>query len=361
MRTIFRAAIMALLVATFPSLAQNTARAIFMKDLQAYVNQLPNGVQLLGYEAKSTVERMGLKSKDIIVAVNRRPVRTIEEFRNVMFNNPVPISTVEVIREGRPVSITVPQLPPGASYPDSGYGDLVSPWINSANSIGQFGPRTVIAELGAQVQFGNNGMRIRQIYGDSILPSLGVQQGDIITAINNRPLRSAAEFEATVFRSGAVTSTLHVMRPSSGNQTFAVSIRRALAPVQTNANVVDNNVGVTINPWVAWANGFNQTAPTIGQEISVQELGVNAVVESDGLRISQVENRGLARELGLQRGDLLMTFNGARVLSQGQFRQAVFGNSNANVEVIGMRRNRRFACVIRREADRLVATQRVRD
>lgn len=172
-------------------------------------------------------------------------------------------------------------------------GTLVIEYLQGAS--GQ--PRRVNAELrvahfGALGVFSKEGMQLRVITPTSAADRAGLQVGDVIFQIDQKPIHSQSDFD-------------NAIRSSSG--TVAVAVRRAgMGAALVRVDLMNNPLG-------AWC-----------------EPG------TDGLRVTTVGTGTAADALGLQRGDVILKIDNVRVHSNKEMTDAL--NQSGGVATILVRK-----------------------
>jgi serine protease Do len=165
--------------------------------LKAYgVNS--GGVFVTEVNPGGPAERAGIKPEDVIIAFNNKPIKDGDELMTSVANTPVGSKVpVTLLRDGKKMEVNLE------------VGDRAK--MLAANENGGGGQQGSPADAGAPVKFGvsvqNLTARDRQQMGfreaggvlvtgvdpDSFAEDLGIQQGDVITAINGKPVSSVEE------------------------------------------------------------------------------------------------------------------------------------------------------------------------
>ncbi|MBL8113468.1 MAG: trypsin-like peptidase domain-containing protein, partial [Acidobacteria bacterium] len=137
---------------------------------------------------------------------------------------------------------------------------------------------TVGAESGRPSARGN-GMRVRSIYPDSPAEKAGLEEGDVVTAVDGRPVESREDFETFLTSSGPGRKVeLTVKR--KGKDATSATLTTSRPPED------------------------------LGLEVLRREVGLSVVEARGGLRLSQVARGSQADQKGLERGDLVLAVNG---------------------------------------------------
>jgi len=136
----------------------------------------------------SPAAKAGLKSGDVIVAVDGRPVRSATDLRNrIGLSERGSTIRLTVVRDGQRLEIPVTVGPPEALALTGG---RVAPALAGAliTDIPEDHPAH------GQVE----GVYVARVEPDSPAWRFGLRDGDIIFAVNRRPVRTVAEFEEAV-------------------------------------------------------------------------------------------------------------------------------------------------------------------
>lgn len=159
----------------------------------------------------SPAERAGLRPGDAIVAVDGRPVRSATDLRNrIGLAERGTTLTLTVVRNGRridvPVTVGAPEAPAlaGGSLAPALAGALITEIPEDHPAHGE-----VEGVYVARVQPGSPAWRF------------GLREGDIVLAVNRRPVRSVAGFEEAVKEAGRLLA-LDILR---GNARIFLLIR----------------------------------------------------------------------------------------------------------------------------------------
>jgi len=170
----------------------NIARQFGVKDSQ--------GALVGEVEPASPAAKAGLKTGDIILEVNARPVYDANQLRN-MISSMQPDSKVnlKVWRDGaqQTLPVTLGELSPETARNRTG------------NDRGDIGPSDVlegvsVENLTPQIARQTNlpasatGVIVNEVSPSSSAAAAGLQRGDVIQEVNRRPVKNVAEFEAAV-------------------------------------------------------------------------------------------------------------------------------------------------------------------
>jgi S1-C subfamily serine protease len=103
---------------------------------------------------------------------------------------------------------------------------------------------TVGAESGRPSARGN-GMRVRSIYPDSPAEKAGLEEGDVVTAVDGRPVESREDFETFLTSTGPGRKVeLTVKR--KGKDTAAATLTTGRPPEDLGLEVLRREVGLSV-------------------------------------------------------------------------------------------------------------------
>ena len=155
-----------------------TIDAEIARTLEASVT---NGALVTRVESGSAAERAGLRVDDIIVEVNRKKIGGAAELRN----------TIGLMRSGDDVDITY--IRDGSTR--SAITSLGQQ--QTAHDVGaEIHPGLVGARFASSSARSDGGVEVISIEPGSPAAQRGLRSGDIITAVNRRPVRSLADLNA---------------------------------------------------------------------------------------------------------------------------------------------------------------------
>ncbi len=160
------------------------------KLAQSFGYNSTDGVLIGDVVPDGPAEKAGLRSGDIVVRFNGKPVRNANQLRNtVAGTTPGTRVTVQVFREGKmlTVPLVVGQLEaqmaavPGAGQSESSLGITV---------------QTLTPELAGEVGADENdkGVVVTRVEPGSLAQMSGIQPGDLILAVGNTPVTNVADF-----------------------------------------------------------------------------------------------------------------------------------------------------------------------
>ena len=169
---------------TLQEVTQDLARSFNLEQ--------PHGALVAEVNADGPAAKAGLKAGDVIVAYAGQPVNDSADLPpRVGSTKPGANKTITVIRDGqeREIAVTLGQLPA------KDQGELA---LNSAPDDGSPRLNIAVAELPADSRGrGEGGVQVQQV-GPGVAAEAGVQPGDILLSLNNRPIKDAAHLRQLV-------------------------------------------------------------------------------------------------------------------------------------------------------------------
>jgi serine protease Do len=171
-------------------------------------------------------EKAGLKADDIIMSINGKPIKDSDDLMARVADSPVGDGlTLTVDREGKKMDFKVITQDRQQLYKDQ------------PDVVGEFnGPSSGKAEPASAVKFGisvrpasedergltseKRGVTVTRVEQDSFAEDVGLQERDIIVAINRRPVNSTEDVRtiAQSLKPGDAV-TFHIMRPAAVGRT----------------------------------------------------------------------------------------------------------------------------------------------
>jgi Do/DeqQ family serine protease len=183
-------------------------------DLAASFN-LPaaRGAIVTSVQNGSPAERAGLKRGDVITAINKQPVIDNNSLRNLVASM-APGSTAEVtaIRNGREQDFQVAL----AELPEKQRAESEESSSGGGTSNEKFGLtlQTLTAEMASRygLDADDQGLLVTKVDPGSNAADAGIRQGDLIQEVNRQPVRTLAEFNSAIQRSGARPALVLIKR-----------------------------------------------------------------------------------------------------------------------------------------------------
>ena len=153
--------------------------------------KLPTGALVANVVANSPAARAGLKSSDLIVAIDGQTVDDTNAFDYRFATRPLgATSQIDVQRAGKTVKLTVPL----ETAPDTGRNEIVlttrSPFQGA--KVANISP-AVADEL--HLDADTEGVVVTDLADGGTAASVGFQKGDIILAVNNQKIAKTSDLE----------------------------------------------------------------------------------------------------------------------------------------------------------------------
>jgi Do/DeqQ family serine protease len=174
-------------------------------DVAANLN-LPaaRGAIVSSVQAGGPAETAGIKRGDVIVAFNDQVVVDSNNLRNqVASTSPGSEVTLTLLRDGRETKVQMKLAELPARAPEGGE-DGTGP---GAQGSGRFGltVEPLTPEMASRLGLGANdqGLVVTRVDASGSAAEAGIRQGDVIQEVNRQPVRTMADFNSAIQRSGA--------------------------------------------------------------------------------------------------------------------------------------------------------------
>ena len=163
----------------------------------------------------SPAEKAGLKRGDVITAIDKQPVLDNNSLRNLVASK-TPGSTVDVTasRNGRDqiFQVALTELP-DRKQPESEDEDTSSTGVTGNQKYGlSLQPFTPGMAERNGLEANDEGLFVTRIDPNGSAAEAGIRQGDLIQEVNRQPVKTVAEFNAAMQRSGAKPALVLVKR-----------------------------------------------------------------------------------------------------------------------------------------------------
>jgi serine protease Do len=133
----------------------------------------PRGFRVRSVEPGSPAEKAGIKSGDVVVSVDGAPIESQEAFDTALSTR----------GPGKPMKISV-------KSPAAGERTLT---VSGEAPPSDYGMRRLRAELGMSVRAGSTGLRITIVDARGAAARAGLENGDVLIALNGTEVRDAEE------------------------------------------------------------------------------------------------------------------------------------------------------------------------
>ncbi len=161
------------------------------------------------------------------------------------------------------------------------------------------------------------GALVQEVVSDSAAEEAGVEVGDVIIAIDEKPVTSAADLRTTIgLRRSGESVQITVIRDGA---------ERSLSATLTELAATRQVAADDIHPNLAGAEFSNYD----GQELDFSD---------EGVRVDTVEPGSPAAQRGLRADDIIVTVNRSRVRSVNELSEVAEGQ---NLLILGLRRGQR--------------------
>ncbi len=167
--------------------------------------KLAGGMEVSQVLKNSAAEKAGIKAGDIILTVNRKPLKDQDDLRSVVLQQKVGDKlNVEVHRRGKtiPIVVVLKEMTPaepaeGEKKPESGKRPG-----ESSNWLGMTAEE-LTAEMAEQLGAkDSDGVIVTRVQPDSRAAASGISRGDVIREIEQQPVKNLADFDAIRQKAG---------------------------------------------------------------------------------------------------------------------------------------------------------------
>jgi serine protease Do len=146
------------------------------------------GVILTDVDPNGPAAAAGLKVKDIITAIDARPVDSFPKYTAFLYVHPrnTPMK-MDILRDGKPltVSLTAVNAPPQVDN----LSDLINPSRDLISPLGIFVIDLKNSQVGSMLNLrSDNGVLVAGVLGGEPAVSADVNSGDVIRAVNGNPI-----------------------------------------------------------------------------------------------------------------------------------------------------------------------------
>ncbi len=191
------------------------------------------GVAIAQVEPNSPAKEAGLRVGDVITGVNGTSVSDVNQFRlQIAGMAPGAKADLKIFRDGREenVPVTLAEMSkknlgggPNDDNDDNDQGAMQG--RGEKGALPGVSVQAVTPELKQQLQLPEtaHGVVITDVDQSSRAADAGLQQGDVVTQVNHKPVNSVAEFNAAVRAGGPNGSTLLLVQRGGGALFLAVN------------------------------------------------------------------------------------------------------------------------------------------
>jgi serine protease Do len=189
-----------------------------------------DGVTVAEVTHNGPADKAGLKTNDVIVAIDGKPIRTAKDLRNLVTimkpgqsitvsvrrdnsSKPLPIKVITEAEPAPPAEEVLVSISPGRAP--------AAPERTSESDYG-FTAKALTKELAAQYGVKDTtGVIVTSVTADSPAFTRGIQPGDIISKMNNKTISTIDEFNQAV-KAVAPGGSLTMSLKSKGEDVFKV-------------------------------------------------------------------------------------------------------------------------------------------
>lgn len=181
------------------------------------------GVLVSGVRSGSAADKAGIKTGDVILALNGQPINDVNSLRNsVAAAGAGADVNLTILRNGsqQQVKVKLNEFNPeqaSAANPNGGGNDQTP-----AGRLGvELSPITPDIAQQLQIPKGTQGLVVASADPNGAASQAGIQQGDVILQINRQPVRSGNDVRSALDKSGNRPALLQILR---GGQTLFVAV-----------------------------------------------------------------------------------------------------------------------------------------
>jgi serine protease Do len=184
------------------------------EEFRALAKNVRDGVVVRGIVRNGPAAKSALKLGDVITAVDGTPVATAQELRNQIRTKRAGSSvTLDVVRAGRPLQIKVQPEPWPEETLTASSRRASAPRPAEATGLG-LTVKPMTPELAKEMNLDYQpGAVVTAVEADSLAEARGIQHGDLITEIDQKPVASLRDFNNALndadLRRGV---TVHLLR-----------------------------------------------------------------------------------------------------------------------------------------------------
>ena len=188
---------------------------------------MPNGrgVAVAEVVPSGPASKAGLKTGDVITAVNGNPVDDVNAFRfQVAAFAPGTTVHLKIVRSGQNLDIPVTLTEYNMEAAENTGGPGNPPSGGEKGSMHGVSVQEVTPDLRRQLQLpeGTTGVIITDLDEDSPAAAAGLQSGDVIVQVNHKPVNTVAEFNNAVRAGSSRESTLILVKRGAATKFVVV-------------------------------------------------------------------------------------------------------------------------------------------
>jgi serine protease Do len=161
----------------------------------------PRGALVADVTKNSPAERGGLRTGDIILALNGAPARDSQELRlKIAMLAPGTSVNLQLLREGqeRGVAVTLTEAP-SAPEEETGAKRQTAPGLRLGLSVDRFTPQ-IARQLGLPAD--TKGVVVTEVMPGGRAEEAGLQTGDVIQEVDRKPVTTTDQFQRAIDQAG---------------------------------------------------------------------------------------------------------------------------------------------------------------
>jgi serine protease Do len=154
----------------------------------------PQGILVTQVAKNSAAEKAGLKQGDVILELNKNPVKSLETFRNdISLMSPNTQIQLKINRDGKILNLPV----------TIGSRERPAPIMSSTAQKLGLQVESLTTDLATQNGYKSDetGVIIRQVQPGSLAQRVGLQKGMVILAVNRQKVSNVEEFNQAIEKS----------------------------------------------------------------------------------------------------------------------------------------------------------------
>jgi len=183
---------------------------------EAFKLDRPQGILITQVQKGSAAEKAGLKQGDIILELNKCPIKSLETFRNdISLLPPNTEISLKINRDGKILTVPV----------KIGSREKPTPAMSSTAQKLGLQVETLTSDLATQNGYKNDeqGVIIRQVQPGSLAQRLGLKKGMVIVTVNHQKVSSVEEFNVAIEK-GDGKHVLLLVNTKSGMRFFSIKL-----------------------------------------------------------------------------------------------------------------------------------------
>jgi serine protease Do len=194
----------------------------------------PTGALVASVLPKSPAEKAGIEQGDVIESVNGRPIATVRDLPRIVSTAPIGSKlAIVVARRGkeRRIEATVAEMPKEKQTAAEERAKPQQPPAGAATALGMRLEK-LDPQMRRRLKLPNdaNGVVIGSIAGDSPVRGAGLQPGDVILSVNQKPVKSPAEAAAALKQAAASGNVLLLVNRNGVTEFLGMTIGHGATP-----------------------------------------------------------------------------------------------------------------------------------